>query len=145
AGLVIVIALAVVVLVGGGAAIWWFASRPDEAPPAVEAPPAGDATGPAEDPPPAAAAAAPISVKVAGEPAQWIKLQSGGATAAESRGDLDATLAPGNYTLAIKIVGRPAVKADVEVGDEGLALECASDARQNVKCQGGKRSLTLKP
>ncbi|MBM4391697.1 MAG: hypothetical protein FJ090_11290, partial [Deltaproteobacteria bacterium] len=147
AGLVIVIALAVVVLVGAGAAMWWFASRPGDAPPAVEVPPAGDATGPpVETPPPATSeAAAPISVRVTGEPAQWIKVWSGDAPAAESRGDLDGQVVPGNYTLTIKIVGRPAVKADIEVGDDGLALECASDARQNVNCQGGKRSLTLKP
>ncbi len=145
AGLVIVIALAAVLVVGGGVALWWFTSRRAEAPVVIDAPVAEHTTTTTTATTTPAAATAPVSVRVAGEPAQWIKIQSGGSTVAEARGDLDGSVAPGNYSLTIKIVGRPAVTTDVEVSEAGLALECASDARQNVKCQGGNRALTLKP
>lgn len=145
AGLIVVIVLGVV-LIGGAIGLWYAFGRgsgtsdpvaPPE--PVVVAPP------PVPDPPPPSATGVPVSVALEGEPAQWVRLETAGTTVVEGKGSLDATAPPGEYDLAIKIVGRSIVRSPLTLPTEGLSLSCTSDAKQNVRCTGGKRALTLRP
>ena len=94
---------------------------------------------------PAAASGVAVSVEVSGEPAQWVHLERGDASAAEGRGSLRAEVPEGDYDLAIKIVGRGVVRAAISVPAAGLTLQCDPDARSNLRCTGGKRAIILKP
>ena len=141
--------LAVVALLGIGGAVWWNHARTTES--GGVPPGGGTGGGPTEvtgTPPPEevlATVGQPVSVEVSGEPAQWVRLMSGEVTAADGRGALTANVPEGDYELAIKIVGRGAVRAPLTVSPGGLVLKCEPDSRANLRCAGGKKAITLKP
>lgn len=165
AGAVVVLLLAGVALAAIGGAVWWSyrGSPPAEVAKTSTAPLLADADaaatlaaggaaaggaasgGAGADPAPSAASGVPVTVAVSGEPAQWVHLERGGASAAEGRGSLRAEVPEGDYDLAIKIVGRGVVRAAISVPAAGLTLQCDPDARSNLRCTGGKRAITLKP
>ena len=174
AGLFVVVVVGILVLATVGAIGWWYYRDATvlievTAPPATAGSGAGSTSGTAEGTSTAAGgSAAPVApettgpapggkvvstantgqvrIALSGEPAQWIKLERDGATAAESRGNLGTkTLPVGDYTLSIKIVGRTPVKASVTLDEAGLELDCTSDPKQNVRCTGAKKTLVLKP
>lgn len=162
AGAVVVLLLAGVALAVIGCAVWWSyrGSPPAEVAKSSAAPLLADAdagaalaaggasaggAAPGGGAPPAAASGVPVSVEVSGEPAQWVHLERGGASAAEGRGSLRAEVPEGDYDLAIKIVGRGVVRAAISVPVAGLALQCDPDPKSNLRCTGGKRAITLKP
>jgi len=88
---------------------------------------------------------APVLVTTGGEPTQWVHLESGGSTVAEGRGKLDASAPPGDYDLAVKLVGREVLRGSISVPEAGVKLDCTTDAHKNLKCTSGKRTYTLKP
>ena len=101
----------------------------------------------AEDPPAPPEGGVEVTVKVSGEAkVQWIKLNQGDTTAL--KGDdagLTGVVAPGEYELGVKVVGRPAAAVPLTVGDEGLNLSCTLDKAGKGACEGGAAPLTLSP
>lgn len=155
AGLFVVVAIGAVLLIALIGVGWWYNSTQSVDAVAADVPAKVDGSA---APPPATPEPAPgdngagtvktgqVRIALTGEPAQWIKLESGGVTAAESRGNMDSTRLPiADYTLSIKIVGRSPVKATVTLLEAGLELDCAADAKQNVRCTGAAKTLILKP
>ncbi|MBK7756253.1 MAG: protein kinase [Deltaproteobacteria bacterium] len=114
----------------------------------VEAPPAeagGSLEALAEDPPVEGGVA--VTVTVTGEAkVQWIKLNQGETTTLKGDdGGLKGSIAPGEYELAVKVIGRPAATVPITVGDDGLGLTCALDKAGKGACEGGAAPLTLSP
>ncbi|MEY3212206.1 MAG: hypothetical protein RIT28_2687, partial [Pseudomonadota bacterium] len=116
--------------------------------PAVEPTPevaGGSLEALAEDPP--VEGGVTVTVTVTGEAkVQWIKLNQGESTAL--KGDaagLKGAVAPGEYELAVKVIGRPAAAVPVTVGDDALNLSCALDKAGKGACEGGAAPLVLSP
>lgn len=144
-GLVVVLVLGVL-LIGGGIGLWYVFGRTPEVPaPVVIAKPTVVEPPTVPDPVVPATTGVPLAVALEGEPAQWVRLESAGSTVVEGKGSLEASAPPGEYEIAIKIVGRSIVRAPLTLPAEGLTLSCTSDSKQNVRCTGGKRALTLRP
>jgi hypothetical protein len=149
---VAVAGIGLVPLLGLGGAWYWArtrASAPEVEPPALvdgapdpaPLPDGGSGGGGGSAP----AAGESVAVSVTGATAQWVRLERSGATAADGRGSLTASVPAGDYDLAVKIVGRGAVRAPLSVPTGGITLACEQDTRGNLKCSGGKRPITLKP
>ena len=154
AGVVVVGGVGLLLAAAIGTAILWRASGPPEAaleaggtaPNATVEVAATGSSVPVEVPAGGEAnTGEPVSVVVSGEPAQWVRLEREGATSADGRGALSARVPEGDYALAIKIVGRSAVRAPVSVPVGGLSLNCDPDTRASLRCTGGKRAILLKP
>ena len=147
--LVVVLAAAValgflVTLAGGVAMVLHLRGEKAE----VEPPPevaGGSLEVLAEDPPVEGGVA--VAVTVSGEAkVQWIKLNQGETTALKGdEGGLKGAVAPGEYELAVKVIGRPAATAAITVGDEGLGLTCTLDKTGKGACEGGAAPVTLSP
>jgi hypothetical protein len=149
--LVVVLAAAValgflVTLAGGVAMVLHMRGQAPEADPPPEAS-GGSLEALAEDPPAPPEGGVEVTVKVSGEAkVQWIKLNQGDTTAL--KGDdagLTGVVAPGEYELGVKVVGRPAAAVPLTVGDEGLNLSCTLDKAGKGACEGGAAPLTLSP
>lgn len=149
AGLFVLIGLGLVILLAAGGLGWWYYQGRAAAIATPTVPEVPIPVTPEElpgDGGAAAVATGQVRIALSGEPAQWIKLDQGGTIAAESRGNLPTANVPiGEYSLSIKVVGRSPVKTTVQVTESGLELSCASDAKQQIKCTGGKKDLLLKP
>lgn len=141
--------------------LWWVFAPP--APPVatepVSTPPL---TGPAAtladdppvvvaplDPPPVVAPPAVLThftVQVGPDPAQWVRLDDPvGQLAARGDGTLDVQVAPGTYTLSVKVIGRGAVRGRVMVTGQELTLACSEMRNGSMICTGGDSPTTLVP
>ena len=98
----------------------------------------------AADPPPEVPGGFYVAVNVLGDNLQWTRLlDSAGQTVV--KGDetgLEATVERGGYVLAVKAIGRQAVKADLRVEDD-LTLFCALQTSGEVHCDGLTEPLVL--
>jgi hypothetical protein len=147
--LVVVLAAAVAVgflvtLAGGVAMVLHLRGEKTDVAPTPEVA-GGSLEALAEDPPVEGGVA--VTVTVTGEAkVQWIKLNQGETTALKGdEGGLKGEVAPGEYELAVKVIGRPAVAVPLTVGDEALDLSCALDKAGKGACEGGAAPLTLSP
>jgi serine/threonine-protein kinase len=137
----------ILVLAAGGFAWWWYA-RSSEAPAVVVATPPSEPAPKVEPPvtpPPPMPTGAPVKVSVEGT-VQWIHLDSAmGQRVAEGTAALDASVAADTYTLSMKLVGKPVLKAQLKVTTKGVDLTCAPDRAGAMKCDGVRPALVLKP
>jgi hypothetical protein len=165
AGAAVLVAVGAVLLLAMGGGAWWYSrsGTPAVSDGGLATPVLADAGLPSADgggsapgggggaatggepPPPPPPTGVPVSVAVGGQPAQWVQLDQAGVRAAEGRGALTTVVPEGDYDLAIKLVGREAVRASIKVPAAGLTLSCEPDARSNLRCTGGARPITLKP
>lgn len=140
--------LAFVVVTSLGFGVLWLLLRPGPVPP-------GDVVvAPPDDPPlpdpddavvPTGATTAPVEVTAAEPTIQWMELSADGERLRE-RGSLVGGLPPGDYVLAVKVVGREPVSAEVAVGEGGLRLSCSPAPEGRVSCaREGGAPLVLKP
>jgi hypothetical protein len=128
-----------VVSVAGAVVFWWRSAPSDDV--VVEAAATGEeTTGAAAGP--SGGGSAPVEIAF-GVPVQWARLESGGATVVQAKGALKGTVAAGNYTLIVKRVGRPALKANVEVAAAGVQAQCDERA-EGMDCTGDV-ALRLRP
>jgi serine/threonine protein kinase len=147
--LVVVLAAAValgflVTLAGGVAMVLHMRGETPEVEPTPEIA-GGSLEALAEDPP--VEGGVTVTVTVTGEAkVQWIKLNQGESTSIKGdAGGLKGAVAPGEYELAVKVIGRPAVAVPVTVGDDALNLSCALDKAGKGACEGGAAPLVLSP
>lgn len=165
AGAAVLVAVGAVLLLAIGGGVWWYSrsGTPAVSDGGLATPVLADAGLPGADgggsapggggaaatggepPPPPPPTGVAVSVAVGGQPAQWVQLDQAGVRAAEGRGALTTVVPEGEYDLAIKLVGREAVRASIKVPAAGLTLSCEPDARSNLRCTGGARPVTLKP
>jgi tRNA A-37 threonylcarbamoyl transferase component Bud32 len=148
-------ALAFVVCLGvlGGGIAWWWSGRsqPVVAPPSAARPMGGTgADGIAGRPVGASQAAAvgpaaPVSVRVEGGTARWLRLSvvDGGAVA-EGTDSLSGSVPVGSYVLTAKLVGRPVLSSAIEVPAAGLSLSCTLRDDGVLACAGGPGPLELR-
>ena len=85
-----------------------------------------------------------LAMNVVGDNLQWCRvLDSAGKTVI--KGDptgLEASLAADSYTLAVKAIGRPVVKADITLISD-TTLACALQKSGEVHCDGLSEPLVL--
>ena len=141
---VAIVGAALLLIVLSGAVAWRYLASATPAEPAP-ANPLAQVLSAVPTPLPPTQAGAPISVSFPGDSAQWVALESEGAQVAKGRGSLEVSVPAGSYEITVKLVGRPVSRGELVVPDEGIALQCSSDAKQNVRCTGAKRPLTLRP
>lgn len=166
-GIAMAVGAGVFVLLGlgflflAGAAGFWFYGRSSVDPavatlpeaPVTKTPPptTPDANVPSpappiETPPEPSAAGVPLSITAEGGAVQWIKVETVlGQLVAEGDDTLDASIPSDTYTIALKMVGRPAVRGAVKLSAKGATLACAPDRDATVRCSGLKPPLVLKP
>ncbi len=158
-GIVMAVGAGALVLFGlgflfiAGAAGWWFYGRSVGAPAstaapattATTAPVVPDAPLPPETEPIPLASDVPLAITAEGGAVQWIKVETVlGQLVAEGDEKLDASIPPDTYTIALKMVGRPAVRGVVKLSSKGATLTCAPDRDATVRCSGLKPPLVLK-
>lgn len=125
--------LGVVVAAAIAAGVFVFSSSPEPvAQPDIVAPtrPSGSAD---------------VRVSLPGAAVQWMRLESGATRAAEGKDGLDAKVVPGTYTLAVKVVGKPAQRGSLEIPVEGATLSCAAGKDGSIGCIGLSAPVVLKP
>ncbi len=111
--------------------------------------PTGGTTGaspPAETVPPGtpASGGVPLTVTLNGIEAQWVRVEDGaGKSILSGKDKLTGTLPPGAYTLAVKPVGKTALRGAITIETSALSLSCSrTDAV--TSCSGGAGTLTLR-
>ena len=138
-----------------GVAFWYFAERGQ---PTAGAPPATDdsfdlqpSTAVAAEPAvevaeaPVTGPRAPLRV-VASDPVQWVRIQdTNGVLVATGDERFDAPIAPGDYTLVLKVVGRSALRGPIAVPPAGLSLQCGPGDAGTYTCAGASAPLVLAP
>ena len=135
-------ACALLILGVGVPAAWRALSSPPPAEPSVAIPVAEVLLAVPTPPVPDGVS---VSVGFQDESAQWVALEANGVQVAKGKGSLDVSAPAGSYEITVKLVGRPVTRGILVVPTEGIALLCASDPKQNVRCTGGKKTLTLRP
>ncbi|MFZ5481889.1 MAG: serine/threonine-protein kinase [Myxococcota bacterium] len=124
-------------LAGAG---WWFFASGDTPAPVTS----GASAAPPVEPPPPAAGSAPVSITTEGN-VQWVRVEDGaGKRVLDGQEKTEGKLAPGDYTLTMKQVGRPALKASLAVPEAGVSLACVPEKEGAVKCTGAGRPIVLK-
>ena len=121
------------VVVVAAVAGWFVFSSPD----AAEVLPVTELSAPA--------GTSPVQIGAPDLAVQWIRLESGATRAAEGKEALTGKVAAGDYTLSIKLVGKPAQKATITVPDAGASLSCAPGKDGNLSCTGLGAPVALKP
>lgn len=115
-------------------------------PATVQPAPAKETPAPGGGAEPADGAGVAFGVTVPDASPQWIHLDdAGGARKADGRESLTSTVPPGAYTLAVKVVGKPAWKGAVQVPAAGGTLSCAVAKEGGMTCTGLGAPITLLP
>ena len=128
------LAIGLLGVVGLGAAggIWWYLQQQPEAPSAAsaEAPaPAGDAVA--------------LALEADDPTLQWLKLRGpAGDTLAKASPSASAAIAPGDYTLRAKVVGRPAIEGPLTV-DAADTWRCVVLDGAKVRCEADSSGATV--
>ncbi len=154
-GLLLLLAFGCAAASALGAAWYYLGREPDSVAPAARelntAPLAGSGAPSGLNPAgvsgsPAAAGGTAISVTMEGAPVQWIRVRSVlGATVLEGESSLEGSLPPDTYILALKQVGRPALKGEFRMPEAGAPLVCAPAKDATVACTGLASLVVLKP
>jgi serine/threonine-protein kinase len=170
-GVLVLLALGCAGIVAVGGAWYVMSGRPASSPVAAMAPamPAAATPGPASTPglasstpaaptPPTGGGAAsptgtttsaagePLSVTMDGTPVQWIRVHTVlGQEVLAGAESLDGALPADTYELAMKQVGRPALKGSLKLAAGGATLVCAAAKDTTVRCTGVEPPLVLKP
>ncbi|MCB9766099.1 MAG: serine/threonine protein kinase [Alphaproteobacteria bacterium] len=131
-----------IAVVGG---VWFFLFRdgsdvPDVDPVVVDAP--------EDPPPPPEPTGVELAVTVSGELVQWARVldATGGSVLKGDEAGVTGTIEPGEYQLAVKLVGRPTATAPLTVADSPISFDCTVQRGGKVKCvdpQDQARQLML--
>ncbi|MBN1335796.1 MAG: protein kinase [Deltaproteobacteria bacterium] len=84
-----------------------------------------------------APSATPLTVRPGDPSIQWIEVQADGAAPTRTRGAFKGDVPAGRYDLAVKVVGRGAVRGSLDVGSAPVDLTCKPGKEGRVLCSGG--------
>jgi hypothetical protein len=122
-----------VVGIGAAGGIWWYLQQQPAPPSAASADPVVAADG----------GAVAVTLEADDPTLQWLKLSGpSGETLAKASPSASAAVAPGDYTLRAKVVGRPALNGPLTV-DAADTWRCAVLDGAKVQCEADLSGATV--